>query len=48
MLNLLLFVLVIMKLSEILAKRIPDSKTGIVGGVRRIAKIIALYTENLK
>jgi len=43
-----LILIIIVLLSERIAKLIPDSKTGILGFIRKIFKFISLYTPNVK
>ncbi len=40
--------IIVVLFSERLAKRIPDSKTGILGAVRKGLKVISLYTPNVE
>ena len=46
--ELLLLIVIFVLLAERIGKWIPDSKTGPLGVVRKAAKFIALYTENVK
>jgi len=48
MVDVLLIGIIVVLLSERLAKAIPDHKTGFVGFVRMVLKTIALYTENIR
>ena len=43
-----LILIIIVLLSERIAKLIPDSKTGVLGFVRKVFKFISLYTPNIK
>lgn len=44
----ILYTVIVVLLSERIAKLIPDSKTGVLGFVRKVFKFIALYTENIR
>ena len=44
----LLILIIVVLFSERIAKFIPDSKTGIVGKIRKVFKVISLYTPNVK
>lgn len=48
MVNALLIGIIVVLLSERIAKAIPDNKTGVVGFIRKAFKTIALYTENVR
>ncbi len=48
MINALLITIIIMLFSERIAKFIPDSKTGVLGFVRKVLKFVSLYTPNVK
>ena len=43
-----LYVIIIVLLSERISKLIPDHKTGVVGWVRKFFKVLAFYTENIR
>lgn len=44
--TLLAVLAVISIVSQMVAKRIPDDKTGCLGVIRNVAKVIGLYTSN--
>ncbi len=44
----LLIALSAYKFFQILAKQIPDDKGGVLGIVRKVAKVLSLYTVNKK
>ncbi len=48
MVNVFLILIIIVLFSERIAKFIPDSKTGIMGKIRKVFKVISLYTPNVK
>jgi len=48
MFDLILIGIIVVLFSERIAKLIPDSKTGIVGAIRKGFKFISLYTPNVK
>lgn len=48
MVNIALILIIIVLLSERIAKLIPDSKTGVLGFIRKVFKFVSLYTPNVK
>ncbi len=48
MVNIILIIIILVLLSERIAKIIPDSKTGFLGIVRKVFKVVAGYTENVR
>lgn len=48
MFNLILIGIIVVLFSERIAKLIPDSKEGILGAIRKAAKLVSLYTPNVK
>lgn len=48
MFDLLLIMIIVVLFSERVAKLIPDSKTGVIGQMRKLFKVISLYTPNVK
>lgn len=44
----LLYAVITVLFSDQIAKRIPDSKTGFLGGVRKVFKFISAYTPNVE
>lgn len=44
----LLMIVIVVLFSERIAKAIPDSKTGMLGQVRKLFKVISLYTPNVQ
>lgn len=48
MITLLPWIIIIVLMSERIAKLIPDSKEGVLGGVRKFFKVLSLYTPNVR
>lgn len=48
MINIILLAIIVVFFSERLAKLIPDSKAGGVGSVRKLLKVVSLYTADVK
>ena len=48
MLNLILIGIIVVLFSERIAKLTPDSKEGTLGVIRKGAKMVSLYTPNVK
>ena len=48
MVNVFLILIIVVLFSERIAKFIPDNKTGVVGKIRQVFKVISLYTPNVK
>jgi len=46
--TIVLSIIILVLFSERLAKLIPDSKTGILGFMRKSLKVISLYTPNVE
>jgi hypothetical protein len=46
MINLIVYILAILWISERVGKWIPDDADGVLGGIRKASKTISLYTMN--
>ena len=44
----ILYAVIIVLMSERIAKLIPDSKEGILGNIRKFFKVLSLYTPNVR